>query len=160
LMMLVKDSQLNKEYIYFSVVANGNNTTGHVKGLYRDNKVFTIRKYYNDLEFINQNTGFYFDASSPLARSADANISNAVLASETIIASDEKKGLYLINADHLFLSETFHQIKTPPHGPQGPGAFGLGMLSKSKTRYESVKNYPENTDIVVRYVYDNPASRG
>src|SRR5690606_7193719 len=95
-----------------------------------------------------------------LARSADANISNAVLASETIIASDEKKGLYLINADHLFLSETFHQIKTPPHGPQGPGAFGLGMLSKSKTRYESVKNYPENTDIVVRYVYDNPASRG
>src|SRR5690606_35199406 len=56
--------------------------------------------------------------------------------------------------------ETFHQIKTPPHGPQGPGAFGLGMLSKSKTRYESVKNYPENTDIVVRYVYDNPASRG
>ena len=45
LMMLIKKDQLNKEFIYFSYVENGNSTTGHNKGTFRDNKVFKISKY-------------------------------------------------------------------------------------------------------------------
>ena len=39
--------------------------------------------------------------------------------------------------------------------------FKLGNLSK-KTRYDKIRNYPENTDVVVNYYYDNknPTNRG
>ena len=33
--------------------------------------------------------------------------------------------------------------------------FKMGKLSKTKTKYHKLKNYPENTDIVVQYAYDN-----
>ena len=33
----------------------------------------------------------------------------------------------------------------------------MGMLSKGKTQYINIRNFPQNTDLVVRYVYDNPA---
>lgn len=158
LMMLIKKDQINKEFIYFSYVENGNTTTGHNKGTFRDNKIFTIKKYYNQIEFITQNTSFYFDPSNAISKSADANITNAVMSSEKVVASDESKGEYLIEADNLFLTETLYQIKRG--GMPSPGVFNLGMLSKSKTRYDNIRNYPENTDIVVRYVYDDPSSRG
>ena len=28
-------------------------------------------------------------------------------------------------------------------------------MSKTKTKYQKLKNYPENTDIIVQYAYDN-----
>jgi hypothetical protein len=156
LMMLIKKDQLNKEFIYFSYVENGNSTTGHNKGTFRDNKVFKISKYYSQLEFTAVNTNYYFDKSNNISKAADANVTNAVMASEKIVATDEAKGEYLIEADNILLSETLYQIKTPSFGP----GFNLGMLSRSKTRYQTIKNYPENTDVVVKYVYDDPASRG
>jgi hypothetical protein len=156
LMMLIKKYQLNSEFIYFSYVENGNTTTGHNKGTFRDNKIFTISKYYNQIEFITKNTTFYFDPSNPISKAANANVTNAVMASEKIIVADEVKGEYLIEADNIFLSETLHQIKRASTGP----GFNLGGLSKTKTKYQSVKNYPENTDIVVKYVYEDPNSRG
>ena len=156
LMMLIKKYQLNSEFIYFSYVENGNTTTGHNKGTFRDNKIFTISKYYNQIEFITKNTSFYFDPSNPISKAANANVTNAVMASEKIVVADEVKGEYLIEADNLFLSETLHQIKRASTGP----GFNLGGLSKTKTKYQSVKNYPENTDIVVKYVYEDPNSRG
>jgi hypothetical protein len=33
----------------------------------------------------------------------------------------------------------------------------LGTLSKEKTKFASIRNYPKNTDVIVEYVYDNPA---
>lgn len=160
LMMLVKKEQFDKEYIYFSYIENGNTTTGHNKGTYRDNKVFKLSRYYNQIEFITQNTSFYFSPSNPMAKAADANVENAVMASEKIVAMDEAKGEYLIEADNIFLTEALYQVKHTIMGPPGMPVFNLGMLSKNKTHYENIKNYPKNTDIVVKYVYDDPASRG
>jgi len=160
LLLLVKKTQLDKPFIYFSYVENGNTTTGHNRGTFRDNKVFKINKYYNQLEFTNINTSFYFDSTNAISKAADANISNALMASEKIVAIDEGKGEYLIEADNILLSEILYQLKTPSSGIFGGMQFNLGMLSKSKTRYHQVKNYPANTDIVVKYVYDDPSSRG
>lgn len=157
MMMLVKRSQFNKEFIYFSYVENGNTTTGHNKGTFRDNKVFTINRYFNQIEFTTQNTNFFFDPQNAIAKAKDANITNAVMASEKIVVADEAKGEYLIEADNLFLSEALYQIKQSSFFP---GMFNLGQLSRSKTKYQQVKNYPENTDVVVKYVYDDPSSRG
>ncbi len=160
LYMLVKKEQLEKEFIYFSYIENGNTTTGHNKGTFRDNKVFIISKYFNQLEFTTQNTSFYFDPNNPISRAADANITHAVMASEKVVAIDDAKGEYLIEADNLFLTETLYQVKRTSMFPQGFPVFNLGMLSKNKTRYQNIRNYPENTDIIVKYVYDDPASRG
>jgi hypothetical protein len=44
--MLIKESQLNKEYIYFSYIENGISNTGHNRGTFRDNKVFKISIIY------------------------------------------------------------------------------------------------------------------
>ncbi len=159
-LMLIKKSQFNKEFIYFSYIENGNTTTGHNKGTFRDNKVFTLSRYYNQIEFITKNTSFYFDPSNAIAKAADANISDALMASEKIVAMDEAKGEYLIEADNIFLTEVLYQIKRSPMLPPGVSFFNLGMLSKSKTKYQNIRNYPENTDIIVKYVYDDPASRG
>jgi hypothetical protein len=58
----------------------------------------------------------------------------------------------------LFLVENLSQIKPSPNPNAKPGAiFTLGTLSKEKTKFASIRNYPKNTDVIVEYVYDNPA---
>ncbi|MFX3626120.1 MAG: zinc-dependent metalloprotease [bacterium] len=158
--MLIKKDQLDKEFIYFSYAENGLVLTGHFRGAYRDNQVFKIRKHYNNIEFVKQNTGFYFDENNAISKAAEANISQSILVSEKIVAKDTSKGEYLLDADRIFISEKLSKITpTPFPGPLAARQFKLGRLSKSKSRYDNVRNYPENTDIIVEYVYDNPMPR-
>ena len=155
--LLVKEDQLNKDFIYFSQIANGVTDAGAFRGAFRANSVFHVTKYFNRLEFLAPNTSFYFDKNSALSKSSEANISDAVLASGKLLASDDEKGEYLIDADGLFLSETFTRIKQPRFPGQSPFAFSLGSLDKNKSKINEIKNYPENTNIKTEYVYSNPA---
>jgi len=158
LQMLISDNQINKEFIYFSQIANGVMDAGRVnRGSYMDSKVFKIEKYFDKIEFVAQNTSFYFDPESPLSKSKDANISNGNIASIQVDARDEKNGLYLIKADELFLNETFAQIKRASAPGESPTAFKLGSLNKAKTKINAIKNYPENTNLEVEYVYSSPS---
>jgi len=158
LQILINDDQINKEYIYFSQIADGVMDAGRiVRGSYRGSKVFKIKKYFNKIEFETQNNSFYFDSESALSKSKDANISNGNMASIKIEAHDKKKGLYLIKGDNLFLSETFSQIKRPKFPGASPTAFKLGSLSKTKTKINAIKNYDENTNLQVEYVYSSPS---
>jgi hypothetical protein len=158
LQMVVRKDQVGKEFIYFSVTDEGALPAGTFRGAFGPNDVFAVRKSFNKIEFVTQNTSFYFNPASPLSRAADANISPGVLASIEIAATDTATGEYLIKADDLFLTETLRQVKPSPRPGAPPGAtFALGNLSKSKTRVVSVKSYPLNTDVVVEYVYENPA---
>ena len=45
--LLVKDDQLNKDFIYFSQIADGVTEAGAYRGSYRGSSVFHIRNYYN-----------------------------------------------------------------------------------------------------------------
>ena len=160
LMMIIRDDQIDKEYIHFAHSLNGVVDAGVFKGAYRGSKIFSVRKYFNKIIFQSENTRFYFDPNNPLSRAAEANISRAVLSSLEIQASDKDKKEYLIDVDDLFLTESLHQIKrTPPPNPAvKPGSrFTLGTLNKAKSRYSDINNYPENTDVIVEYVYDNPS---
>lgn len=147
-------NQLGMEFIHFTYTENGVVDAGHHRGSYRGSRIFKIRKSFGFIELEQQNTNFYFDPNNPISKSANANISAAPLAYEKIIAEDKKTGDYLIDADELFLTEKLHQVKPTPRPGEG---FKLGNLAKGKTQYISVRNYPENADILVRYVYDNPA---
>ena len=88
-------------------------------------------------------------------------MSEGVLASLKIEGINKKDGLFLINADQLFLKETFSQIKPPRYPKQSPTAFTLGTLNKEKTKINSIRNYPKNTDLAIEYVYSkNSALNG
>ncbi|WP_396600992.1 zinc-dependent metalloprotease [Algibacter sp. R77976] len=164
LQMLISKKQLDKEYIYFSQIADGVMDAGRVnRGSYRGSKVFVIEKYFDKIEFITQNTSFYFDPDNPISKSKDANISKGIMATLKIEAYDTEKELYLIKADDLFLKETFSQIKPASRPGTSPTAFKLGGLSKTKTKINTIKNYPDNTNLEVEYVYSttsvlNPGS--
>ena len=151
--MVVSEDQLGKEFIYFSQIADGVLDAGSNRGSYRGSKVFKIEKYFNKIEFIVQNISSYFDPNSALSKSASANMSEGVLASLKIEGINKKEGLFLINADQLFLKETFSQIKPPRYPKQSPTAFTLGTLNKEKTKVNSIRNYPKNTDLAIEYVY-------
>lgn len=154
----VSEAQLGKDFIYFTYSENGVVAAGHNRGSYRDSRIFQLRKYFNRIDFVAQNTAFYFDSTNAISKSAEANISEAVLASEKIAASEGKR--YLIAADNLFLTEKLHQVKpTPPTLPPGMNIFTLGNLSKERSRISAIRNYPQNTDLIVEYVYENPSPR-
>ncbi|MEM7549604.1 MAG: zinc-dependent metalloprotease [Bacteroidota bacterium] len=157
LQMLITEDHLENEYIYFSQIANGVTDARSFTGAYRGSKIFKIEKYFNRLEFVTQNTSSYFDPENALAKAADANISRGIMATETILAHDKEKGHYLIKADDLFLKETLSQVKPPKLPKQPPTAFSLGSLDKNKTKVRNIRNYPENTDLEVEYVYSKPS---
>jgi len=155
LFMLIAKEQLGKEYIHFVHGLNGQTNTGVMKGGYRGSTIFTLKRYFNRIEFEVQNNSFYYDPKNPLSKSSNSNISTAILASSNIIS--EKDGGVLIGADNLFLTESLHQI-TRGYIPGGlnKNPFKIGRLAKERTKYENIKNYPENTDLIVQYVYTNP----
>ncbi len=151
--LLVKEDQLNKPYITFSYTENGVARLGHFRGRFRRARVFTIERDYQRLRFVRQPTRYYYDPESPLQRSALANVSQAVLAAQEIVAMDEKRGEYVISADDLFLTEALAQIKRA-RNDENKKRFALGKLNKNKSRIARIRSYPKNTDIIVEYVYD------
>lgn len=157
LQMVISEDQLEKEFIHFNQVADGVLDAGRFRGAYGDSKVFKIKKYFDKIEFVTQNTSFYFDPSNAISKSQHANMSEGNMASEKIISHDKEKGLYLISANDLFLKETLSQIKPPRFPGESPMAFTLGNLDKDKTKVNAIRNYPENTDVAVEYVYSSPS---
>ncbi|MEE8236876.1 MAG: hypothetical protein V3S67_01065, partial [Gammaproteobacteria bacterium] len=101
--------QLDREYIYMAVSTDGVVQGDHFRGNYRDNRVLSLTRHFDRIEIRSENTAFYFDPDSPLSRAADANISTALLASESILAEDEDSGRILIDADNIFVNETLSQ---------------------------------------------------
>ncbi|WP_178985064.1 zinc-dependent metalloprotease [Winogradskyella helgolandensis] len=157
LQMVISDEHLDKDYIHFNQVSNGVTDAGRFRGAYGGSKVFKVKKYYDKIEFVSQNTSFYFDPESAISKSKDANTSDGIMATVKIEAHDKKEGLYLIKADDLFLKETFTQVKPPRFPGASPMAFSLGNLDKTKTKINAINNYEDNTNLEVEYVYSSPS---
>lgn len=154
--LFVRKDQIRREFIYVSHVVDGVVEAGRNRGQFNEEKVFSIHKLYGKLEFIEANTAYYFDPEHPLARAAKANISNANLATESIISENEEG--YLINAGGLFLKEAFQQVK-PTLSVKDEGKAVLGRLSEAKTKFVRWGSFPKNTFFTVEYVYENPTPR-
>ena len=156
----IDTSHLANEFIYFSYIENGVIEAGAVKGSYRGSKIIEINKYFNKIDFTIKNTNYYFEEDSPLSKASNTNINTPIIISEKIIAMNEDKTKFLIDADNIFLNESLQQIRSS-YSP-GYKGFKIGNLSKTKTRYNKIRNYPENTDVVVNYFYESkyPTTRG
>ncbi len=158
LMMEILPGQLDQEYIYFSFVVNGVVAAHQFRGSYNEQAIFRLRRYFDRIEFVEQNTRFYFDPENPLARASDANISEALLASTRIVALSEDEDRFLINLDEVLLNESLSKLKPTPDPEKKPHEqFSLGSLSEDKTRYANIRVYPRNINVSVDYVYNNDA---
>ena len=154
--MAIRKDQLDKEFIHFFHAEDGGLNFGWVKGSYGWEKVFKVEKYFDKLEFKEQNTRYHFDENSALARASHANINEPIFHSSKIEIASEKEDTFLIKADGLFKSDDLAQLTfsfPPGQGPKNP--FKIGSMSKDKTKIRSIKNFPKNTDIVVDYVFEN-----
>lgn len=148
-----------QEYIYHVYAENGSPQLGLFRGSFRDNRIVSINKRYDHIEFSAENTSYVFDDDSALKRAADANITRAPLAVSKIVATtgEGDAARYIVDFGAVASAETLHQIKPWVSPEAKPGQqFSLGELSADKTRVTKARNYPENTDVLVEYVFDNP----
>ncbi|MBS1748814.1 MAG: zinc-dependent metalloprotease [Bacteroidetes bacterium] len=154
--LYIRKDQLGKEYIYQSFSLSGPVSLFLNQNMIRATFIFSISKSYDKLEFSQQNTKFYYDPKNAVSKAANVDAAPATFFSEKVVAEDSLG--YLLAADGLFLSEKLDPIKplikpgTPP-----TAYFNLGNLSVAKSKYDTIRSYPDNTDIVVDLAYDNPA---
>jgi len=153
------DDDIGQEYIYHVYTENGSPQLGLFRGGFRDNRIVSINKRYDQIEFSAENTSYSFSNESALKRASEANITRAPLAVSKIVATtdDGDAARYLIDFSAVVASESLNQV-TPWVSPEAkPGQqFSLGELSPEKTRVTKARNYPDNTDVLVEYVFDNP----
>jgi len=159
LYMEFDDDDIGQEYIYHVYTENGSPQLGLFRGGFRDNRIVSINKRYDQIEFSAENTSYSFSNESALKRASEANITRAPLAVSKIVATtvDGDAARYLIDFSAVVASESLNQV-TPWVSPEAkPGQqFSLGELSPEKTRVTKARNYPDNTDVLVEYVFDNP----
>ena len=157
LYLLVKKSQLDKDYLHFSQVSDGVLDAGYFRGAYGSNTVIRFERYFDRVEVRQQNTSFYFDPENALSRAAQANINRPVLLAEKIAAANKSQDSLLIAADAMFIGEGLQQIKFPaPPGFPPQWVFDIGSLDKDKSKVLGIRNYPMNTDVVAEVVWNNP----
>jgi hypothetical protein len=155
LQMYIRKDQLGKEYIYQSFSMGGPTQLGLNQSMHRATFIFKIKKFWDKLEFTIQNTSFYYDSLNAVSRAANVDVTDAVFYNDKIAAEDADG--YLISADAMFLSEKLDPVRPlPPIGAPPTANFNLGSLNTLKSRYEKIRSYPDNTDVVVDLAYDNP----
>lgn len=153
--LYINKTQLNKEFIYQSYSMNGPNDLNLNQSMHRATSIFNIKKANDKIEFGLVNTAFYYDKKNPVSKTAGVDISEAIVLSEKIVAQDSIG--FLIVADGLFLGEKLDPVKpiTPPGATPG-AVFTLGTFNLTKSKYHSVRSFPNNTDVTVDLAYDNP----
>jgi hypothetical protein len=85
--MVLSESALDSEFIYFSQVEDGVLQTGNFRGSYRGSKVISFERHFDRIEVRSENTSYYFNPESPLTKTEHANINTPILASLKIAAS-------------------------------------------------------------------------
>ena len=156
--MVVDEADLGREFISFSYSENGVLEAGHFRGAYRDNRVLKFERKYDRLQLINVNTRFHFDEDKAVSRASEANISPAILAAPKIITTDESDDgdRYLINIDQIFLGEGLHKVGPGNRGGRTSSRSIIGGLAPDRTGYKEIRNYPENTNVIIDYTFSNP----
>ncbi len=154
--LFIRKNQINKEYIYQSFSLSGPTSLDLNQSMHRTNAIFNIKKYNDKIEFGEVNTSFYYDKNNAISKTAGVDISEAIFLSEKLVAQDSLG--YLIAADGLFLSEKLDPVKpvSTPGIPPGM-VFNLGNLNIAKSKYHTIRSFPNNTDVVVDLAYDNPS---
>ena len=153
--MYVRKDQLDKEFIYQSFSLNGPTALFLNQSMHRSNFAFKMQKVWDKIEFQVVNVDFYYDPKNEISKTANVDKSEAVFFVDKFSIEDSSG--YLISADGMFLSEKMDAIKPPSFpGFGSPFQFGLGGLNPTKSKYNQIRSFASNTDIIVDMAYDNP----
>jgi hypothetical protein len=153
--LYVKKDQLGKEYIYQSFSISGPTQFFLNQSMHRATFVFKAEKAFDKVEFSRVNTSFYYDENNPVSKTKNVDKPEAVFLAEKVVAEDAEG--YLIAADGFFISEKMDPVKPAAVPGMPPGlTFSLGMLNPAKSKYHTIRSFPNNTDVVVDMAYDNP----
>ncbi len=153
----VRKDQLGKEYIYQSFSINGPTSLFLHQSMHRATAVIKITKAFDKLEFSQVNTGFFYDKNNPVSKTADVDKPEAIFYSDKYSIEDSLG--YLVSGDALFLSEKLDPVKPIfAPSPLTMFLFNLGQLNPAKSKYATVRSFPDNTDVVVDLSYDNPST--
>ncbi len=151
----INEAILNQPIIYFTYAENGLVNLGLNKGIYRETSVIQFGKTYNSIDVKKIKTGQYFNPDNSISKAKNANISDAFVASETILA--KTNGVYLISASKLLGTEALHKLsRNIPASFRFP--FKTGRINPTKTRVTKIRSYPENIDVLYSYTFDNGSS--
>src|SRR4051812_33666569 len=155
LQMYVRKEQLGKNFIYQSFSMGGPTSLFLNQNMIRFTQVFKIQKTFDKIEFLEQNTNFYYDPKNAVSKAANVDVAASVFYADKFSAQDSSG--YLISVDGLMLGDKLDPVKPflPPTIPPG-SIFNLGNLNASKSKYEAIRSFPQNTDILVSLAYDNP----
>lgn len=155
--MYIRKDQLGKEFIYQSFSINGPTSLFLHQSMHRATAVFKMKKAFDKIEFSQVNTGFFYDKLNPVSKTEDVDKPEAVFYNDKFSIEDSLG--YLVNVDQLFLSEKLDPVK-PIFGPgqATPFTFNLGGLNPTKSKYATIRSFPNNTDVVVDLSYDNPST--
>jgi Met-zincin/Domain of unknown function (DUF5117) len=154
--LYIKKNQLGKEFIYQSFSMGGPAQLFLNQNMIRTNWIFKIQKVFDRLEFCQVNTNFYYDPLNAISRAANVDVSEAVFYADKILAQDSTG--YLVDVDGLFLSDKLDPIKPnlPPNTPPN-SVYNLGNLNTAKSKYDKIRSFPKNTDVIVELAFDNPS---
>jgi len=157
--LVIDKDMLDTPVLYFAQTVNGVADVRHFRGAYRSEKMIEFRQHFDRLDVVAPNNYYVFDQKNALSKAADANTSEAILVSTKI--EFDKEGKIVVDLGKVVLNENIHRIAPmPSRDPKrDKNRFKLGKLSKDKTRYNDFANFPENTHIVVDYVYENMTPR-
>lgn len=155
--LYIKKSQLGKDYIYQSFSISGPTQFFLNQSMHRATFAFKVQKAYDKLEFSRINTSFYYDEKNPVSKTKDVDKPEAVFLSEKYVGEDSAG--YLIAADGFFISEKMDPVKPASTPGISMGmSFTLGGLNPAKSKYSTIRSFPDNTDVVVDLAYDNPGA--
>lgn len=156
--MYIEKDQLNQEFIYQSFSLGGPPQLFLNQNMIRMTFVFSIEKNYDKIEFIRENTSFYYEEGKAISKAKNADVSRANFFSTKIEAKDSTG--YLISVDDLFFGQLMDPIK-PEFNITNPSIriFNVGNLNKGKSHYSKLRSYPDNTDVVVSLTFDNPSPK-
>ena len=157
--LLIKENQLDKEFIYFAHILDGIVEAGTWRGNYLDNGIIKFIKYFDQIRIDRVNTAYVFDENNPLSKTKNANISNSLLDSIKIDKTSESKDQFLIEITSLLLSENLSKITVAPYKEDTKDGFKIGSISKNKSSIEKILNYPKNTDFEINYVFSNSSNK-
>lgn len=156
--LYIKKDQLDKEFIYQSFSINGPTSLFLHQNMIRQTLVFKMVRAFDRIEFHIVPTDFWYDKKNAVSKAANVDKVETVFYTDKFSVEDSLG--YLVSGDGLFISEKLDPVK-PPSMPSffGPSlSFNLGMLNSSKSKYNTIRSFPNNTDVVVDLAYDNPSA--
>ncbi len=138
----VRADQLDKDFLYAARIEAGlsdlTGTTELERTTLLEDRIFKIvhpQIQPNRLDFIDEQTDYYYDPSSPLARSSAANKAPEIFATAQIIAADANESVYLVRLDQSFDDDAVSQLKEKP----------------TRSRSVDIETHPANSDFIIDY---------